>query len=90
MHEEDANWAAAGTVPVLRSLHENRISIIDWGALPRVFETDGPARRRPPSRAIENIGSDYAEDEEEKEEEDEDAEAAEAADLGQLGDEFPC
>jgi len=37
LHEEDANWAMAGTVPVLRSLHENRISIIDWGALPRVF-----------------------------------------------------
>ena len=83
----DANWAAAGTAPVLRSLHENRISIIEWGALPRVFETDGPARRRPPSSAIENIGSDYAEDEEEEEEEDEDAEAA---DLGELGDEFPC
>ena len=84
LHEEDANWAAAGTVPVLRSLHENRISIIDWGALPRVFETVGPAKRRPPSRAIENIGSDYAEDEEEEEDEDEDA------DLGELGDEFPC
>jgi len=71
-------------VPVLRSLHEIRISIIDWGALPRVFETDGPAQRRPPSRAIENIGSDYAEDEEKEEDEDEDA------DLGELGDEFPC
>ena len=86
LNEEDANWAAAGTVPVLRSLHENRISIIDWGALPRVFETDRPARRRSPLRAIENIGSDYAEDEEEEEDEDED----EDADPDEVGDEFPC
>ena len=49
-----------------------------------MFETDGPAQRRPPSRAIENIGSDYAEDEEQEEDEDEDV------DLGELGDEFPC
>jgi hypothetical protein len=85
LHEEDANWAAAGIVPVLRSLHEKRISIVDWGAPPRVFETDGPTQRRLPSRAIENIGSDYAEDEE-----DEDEDEDEDADVGELGDEFPC
>jgi hypothetical protein len=70
IHEEDRAWAAASTVEPLRTLHGNRISIIDWSAVPRVFEIheeDGP-RPRYPDYAIEDIGSDYPDHEEEEEE----------------------
>ncbi len=59
-NDEDPNWAAANTLPVLRGLHGNRISIIDWNAPPRVFEADGEGPEpRFPNYAIEDIGSDY-------------------------------
>ena len=69
LNGEDPNWASATTLPVLRSLHENRISIIDWDAPPRVFDEVSATPTRSPSRAIEDIGSDYAEDEEDDEDE---------------------
>jgi hypothetical protein len=65
-HDEDPIWATATTVAALRVLHENRISIIEWNAPPRVFELDvapGPEPRFPPF-AIEDVGSDYPGDEE--------------------------
>jgi hypothetical protein len=72
LHQEDVNWALATTLPVLRSLHNKRISIIDWSAPPRVFATP----TRAPSRAIEDIGSDYAEDEEDGEDEEDEQDVA--------------
>jgi hypothetical protein len=61
--EDDAKWSAAATSAVLRTLHDAKISIIDWDALPKVFvesptgSDDGDEGR--PSYAIEDYGSDY-------------------------------
>ncbi len=72
-NDEDPNWAAANTLPVLRGLHGNRISIIDWNAPPRVFEADGEGPEpRIPNYAIEDIGSDYPGDDEEDHEDGDD------------------
>jgi hypothetical protein len=69
-HDEDPTWASAPTVAALRILHENRISIIEWNAPPRVFELDVEPGLEPrfPAFAIEDVGSDYPGDDEEDEE----------------------
>jgi reverse transcriptase-like protein len=61
--EGDPRWGGSSTLNVLRTLHDAKISIIDWDALPRVFleaprdggDDDGP------DYAIEDYGSDYGE-----------------------------
>jgi hypothetical protein len=73
IREEDRAWAQESTVGSLRTLHENRISIIDWSAWPRVFEIHGDQGPRPPfpDYAIDDIGSDYADDDEDDEDDEE-------------------
>jgi hypothetical protein len=81
--EEDSKWSSSTAAESLRSLHNAKVSIIDWDAPPKVFSegpriggdggTDGP------DYAIEDFGSDYGEESEE--EGDEDSEAPEWPDL---------
>ena len=57
----DADWLAQSTLPAMRLLHQQRRSIIDWGARPRVFgddDDDGPSE---PDYALEDYGDDYGE-----------------------------
>jgi hypothetical protein len=67
----------------LKLLHENRASLIDWDAVPKVFVTDddnGPAGPNLPLNAIEDFSSDYDSDEKEEEEDEEEDEI----DFGEL------
>lgn len=68
-HGEDPNWTTIPTAAALRTLHQNRISIIEWNAPPRVFElgADPGPESRFPLYAIEDVGSDYPGDYEEDE-----------------------
>jgi hypothetical protein len=66
----DSAWIKAGTLPPLRTLHDGKISIIDWTAPPKVFAT-GPSGgvNGEPNYAIEDFGSDYEGGEEQEEDE---------------------
>jgi hypothetical protein len=82
--QDDPKWNGASTPDTLRSLHDAKISIIDWDALPKVF-TKGPANGGDdgtdgPDYAIEDFGSDYGE-EGKGEDNDEDDDGPEGPDL---------
>jgi hypothetical protein len=67
LNRGDSSWTAKDTHSSLRVLHDAKASIIDWGALPKVFEIsrsddDDPSRDEP-EYAIEDYGSDYGDDE---------------------------
>lgn len=71
-------WAKHPTIAPLRSLHDAKVSIIDWSAPPKVFsrrlydgddDGDGGAVDILPKFAIEDYGSDYTEDDEDWNEE---------------------
>ena len=55
-----SNWMNASTPSVLRILHGAKVSMIDWGALPRVFGALSIEESKP-EFAIEDYGSDYGE-----------------------------
>lgn len=76
----DPEWFSGRTLPVLRTLHSARVSIIEWNAPPKVFSGGGgrdPGPLDDPDFAIENIGSDYISDDEE----DDDSERSEIQDF---------
>jgi hypothetical protein len=82
----DPSWKTRSTLGVLRTLHDAKISIIDWEALPKVFlerlnrEDDGNDDDGP-DYALEDFGSDYGEDGEN--EDDEDSEEGEEGEEGE-------
>jgi hypothetical protein len=66
LSEADAAWASSPSPAVLRTLHDSQISIIDWDALPKAFvapiklgDDDDDFE---PEYALEDIGSDYTDD----------------------------
>jgi hypothetical protein len=66
LNEADPAWTNIPTPPALRGLHDAKVSIIDWDALPRVFlESPADGGDAGPDYAIENYGADYDEVEEE-------------------------
>lgn len=60
----DANWEKADTLPVLRTLHKAKISLVQWNAAPKVFATVDVPDWAPhhPDYAIEDFGTDYGDD----------------------------
>jgi hypothetical protein len=74
LDKSDPKWGGSSTQGVLRTLHDAKISIIDWNALPRVFIVEPPDGDGDdgPDYAIEDYGSDYGEDGEYEEGEEED------------------
>jgi hypothetical protein len=60
LNEDDPAWTNMTTHSALRGLHDAKISIIDWNALPRVF-LQAPADHEDggPDYAIEDYGADY-------------------------------
>ena len=70
LSEGDKKWTESSTVGVLRVLHDAKVSIIDWDALPKVFtKIDADDGSDSPTYAIEDYGSDYGEDGESEDEE---------------------
>jgi hypothetical protein len=67
----DSEWEKADTLAPLRTLHKAKISIIDWSAPPKVFATPPSpgGDDNEPHYAIEDLGSDYEENEDEEQEE---------------------
>lgn len=60
LREADPSWSASATPAALRLLHDAKISIIDWNALPRVFAEASPGvDESGPDYAIEDYGADY-------------------------------
>jgi hypothetical protein len=59
--KSDPKWGGDATAESLRTLHEAKISIIHWDALPRVFPEppDDGNHFDDPDHAIEDYGSDY-------------------------------
>jgi len=69
----DPKWAESPTEGVLRTLHDLKISIVNWEALPKVFEaTHDPDNDDEPFSAIEDYGADYGEDDGIEDQEDQD------------------
>jgi hypothetical protein len=70
----DPGWASAETLAPLRTLHKDKISIINWSALPKVFVSGPPPGGDVdgPRYAIEDFGSDYEEEEDDDEDDEED------------------
>ena len=70
--EADAKWAESSTANALRTLHDAKISIIDWKAPPKVFLDVPPGgdddNDDGPGYAIEDYGMDYGEGSEENDE----------------------
>lgn len=69
----DSAWAAKKPAQILTVLHDQRISIIDWDAMPKVFESElGESHedQEAPDYAIEDFG-DYGSDEANEEEDEE-------------------
>ncbi|WP_128406402.1 RNA-directed DNA polymerase [Rhizobium leguminosarum] len=66
----DPSWLAEADLPSsLMALHAAGASIIEWKALPKVFEEkDEPAEDWKPGYAIEDYGADYGADDDEEEE----------------------
>ena len=62
--EGDPRWVGSATPAIVRTLHDAKISIIDWNALPKVFLRAPGDDDRKPECAIEDYGSDYREEEE--------------------------
>jgi hypothetical protein len=59
------NWGDQTLPASIRTLTDAKVSIINWGAQPRVFDIppDESISARAPSRAIEHLGSDYRDEE---------------------------
>jgi len=61
----DPAWFAVKSQPILQLLHSSKVSIIDWAAPPKVFQSesvDADSGDEDPSYAIEDFGSDYGDD----------------------------
>jgi hypothetical protein len=64
--KEDSAWKRSSTLAPLRTLHNAKISIIDWSAPPKVFSiplSSGGDGGGGPGYAIEDFGSDYGDSE---------------------------
>jgi len=62
LNKADPTWTSVTTPPALRGLHDAKVSIIDWNALPRVFvESPRDDNGGGPDYAIEDYGADYDE-----------------------------
>jgi hypothetical protein len=64
LDEADPAWLAAPTPMALRGLHDAKVSIIDWNALPHVFiesRRGEDSDDDDPDYAIEDYGADYGE-----------------------------
>ncbi|WP_137043749.1 RNA-directed DNA polymerase [Pseudolabrys sp. FHR47] len=64
LSEAKPEWGALNANQSLRSLHDAKISIIDWDALPKVFEESATSQvdGNGPRYAIEDYGADYSEE----------------------------
>lgn len=73
LRKGDPAWLSGSSAPpLLKALHEQRKSIIDWDAPPKVFDEMGGAPDTPPESALEDYGDDYGEFSDEIDEDDED------------------
>jgi hypothetical protein len=70
------SWKKASATPSLRALHDAGVSMIDWNALPKVFDANHPNKNindnDDPGHAIEDYGFEYSESDEENDDNDND------------------